>query len=120
MTYYKTTDLTHDELQERIQTADTQENIIQAFFNNHPHGKFTASDLEHLLKSENRIGPGTPITSIRRALTNLKKDGRINKLDEFKKGPYGMNEHFYQLSTGWGKTTGAGYAEIQPSVPTLF
>lgn len=114
MTYFKTTNLTHDELQERIHTADTQENIIQDYFNKHPHGKFTASDLERRLKTENRIGPGTPITSIRRAMTNLKKDGRINKLDEFKKGPYGMNEHFYQLSTGWGKTTGAGYAEIQP------
>lgn len=120
MTYFKTTSLTSDELQERIKTADTQENIIQDFFNKHPQEKFTASDLEHILKSEERIGPGTPITSIRRALTNLKNDGRINKLDEFKKGPYGMNEHYYQLSTGWGKTTGAGYAEIQPSISTLF
>ena len=116
MTYYKTTHLTNDELQERIRTADTQEKVIQDFFNKHPTEKFTASDLEVRLKEENRIGENVPITSIRRAMTNLKNDGRINKLYSFKKGPYGMKEHYYQLPTGWGKTEGAGYAEIQPEL----
>ena len=111
MTYYKTTNLTNQELQERIHSADTQEEIVRKFFNRYHSEKFTASDLERKLKSESLISDYVPITSIRRALTVLSKDGWINRLEEFKKGPYKVNEHYYQLSTGWGK---AGYSEEHP------
>ena len=111
MTYYKTTSLTSGELQERIHSANTQETIIRKFFNRNPSEKFTASDLEHELKKEQLVSEYVPITSIRRALTVLSKDGWINRLEEFKKGPYNVNEHYYQLSTGWGK---AGYSEEHP------
>ncbi|CAL1518158.1 hypothetical protein MMC2321_01899 [Chitinophaga sp. MM2321] len=111
MTYFQTTHLTPCELQERILTAGSQEDIIRKFFNKHPTGKFTASDLERKLKSEHLLSEYVPITSIRRALTTLAKDGWVNRLNECKKGPYKVNEHYYQLSTGWGK---AGYSEEHP------
>lgn len=111
MKYFQTTDLTPAELQERINSADTQEEIIKKFFNAHSTQKFTASDLDRELKKEGLLSDYVPITSIRRALSVLAKDGWINRLDEYKKGPFKVNEHFYQLSTGWGR---AGYSEQHP------
>jgi len=43
-----------------------------------------------------------PITSIRRAMTNLTDDGVIVKTQETVKGVYGKNEHLWSLS---GKTS---------------
>jgi hypothetical protein len=41
--------------------------------------------------------PGEPITSIRRAISNLTKDGRLIKTDELRKGQ-GASEHVWRLS----------------------
>ena len=38
-----------------------------------------------------------PLTSMRRAITNLKSDGIIEKTDEKKKGLYGQPEYKYKL-----------------------
>ena len=38
-----------------------------------------------------------PITSIRRAMTNLTDDGMIVKTQETVKGVYGKNEHLWSL-----------------------
>lgn len=43
-----------------------------------------------------------PITSIRRAMTNLTDDGMIVKTEETVKGVYGKNEHLWSLP---GKTS---------------
>jgi predicted ArsR family transcriptional regulator len=51
-------------------------------------GKASPSDImPHL--------PNTPITSIRRALTNLTRLGYAVKTDDVKKGMYGRNEHVW-------------------------
>jgi predicted ArsR family transcriptional regulator len=42
-----------------------------------------------------RSMPNIPITSIRRALTNLTRLGYAVKTDEVKKGMYGRNEHVW-------------------------
>jgi hypothetical protein len=41
--------------------------------------------------------PGEPITSIRRAISNLTKDGKLVKTDELRKGQ-GASEHVWRLA----------------------
>ena len=40
-----------------------------------------------------------PITSVRRALTNLTNEGKLTKLDELVMGSYGKKEHLWRLRT---------------------
>ena len=40
----------------------------------------------------------TPLTSIRRAISNLKNQGILQKLKEKKDGLYGRPEYYYQLN----------------------
>jgi response regulator of citrate/malate metabolism len=56
-------------------------------------GKKTASELwTELYKNTN-----TPLTSVRRALSNLAYEERIEKLAEKKIGMFGRPEHYYSL-----------------------
>ncbi|SKA30068.1 hypothetical protein SAMN04488128_103215 [Chitinophaga eiseniae] len=120
--YYNTTNLTGDALRHEHDNTVTQEKTVMDFFNKHPAGKYLATDVYHHLVTTGKISVRVPLISIRRAITNLKKDGRLQKLEEKAVGAYGYNktEHYYQLSVSWGKTTGAGYAEIHPVQPELF
>lgn len=110
--YYNTNNLTGDDLTASHEKTNRQLDIIQDFFNKHPGEKYTASDVEHELKRSGKLKEGVPITSIRRAMTDLKNDGRIDKLDETAVRPHGCNaaEHYYQLSKTFCP---AGYSEIQ-------
>ena len=45
----------------------------------------------------NALSNKWPITSIRRAMTNLTDDGMIVKTQETVKGVYGKNEHLWSL-----------------------
>ncbi len=38
-----------------------------------------------------------PLTSIRRAISTLTKDGKLEKLDSMKKGLYGKDEHEWRI-----------------------
>jgi hypothetical protein len=42
-------------------------------------------------------GLNCPITSIRRAMTNLSDNGKLEKTNEFVMGNYGKKEHLWQL-----------------------
>jgi hypothetical protein len=69
--------------------ADYQEDLIAEFFRNNPGAQITPEDI---LKHH----PGftrTPITSIRRAFTNLANDLKIYKTDNQVEGMYGMPIH---------------------------
>lgn len=118
MTYYNTTNLTGSALRHEQENTDTQEEAVMKFFNRHPAGKYLATDVYHHLVTSGKISDRVPLISIRRAITNLKKVGKIQKLNDKAVGAHGYNktEHYYQLSATWSKTTGAGYAEIQPEL----
>jgi len=91
--HYNTTDLEGDDLQQREAQAKTQEEIILDHF---------VKNRDNLLTPEQLIGVvphGTPITSIRRAFTNLKKASKIVKTDIKKPGMYGMVVHCWRLET---------------------
>ena len=56
-------------------------------------GKYTASEVWGLIYEPT----ATPLTSVRRALTNLMNKGKLIKTDEKKIGYYGSPEHYYKL-----------------------
>ncbi|MCW3466531.1 hypothetical protein [Chitinophaga nivalis] len=111
--YFQTTHLTQEQFNNAHEVAESQENAIMRFFNNNPASHFTASEVEYKLKSTGKIGPRVPLTSVRRAMSTLQKYGRINRMNEYRIGIHGVPEHYYQLSTGWGKST-------ENDTPTLF
>lgn len=45
------------------------------------------------------IGQSCPLTSVRRALTNLTSAGKLEKLDSKVAGAYGRNEHLWKVVT---------------------
>lgn len=97
--YHNTTNLTGNTLKECIRDALRQEDKVMQYFNRHT--KATPSDVHGGLVKEGIINWNTPITSIRRAITNLMKDGRLKKTDEMKPGIFTKPEHFYILTDTW-------------------
>lgn len=55
-------------------------------------------------------GKRWPITSCRRAITNLTKAGALVKLDRMMPGPFGLPEHCWALPQGQGELFGRAAA----------
>ena len=91
MTYYNTTHLSGSDLKQSVSTAITQDSIILNHFKNHPGTLFTPFDLLNLFDFN------TPITSVRRSVTNLKKDGLLEKTAEKRMGVYGKLNYCWKL-----------------------
>ena len=93
MSYYNTTGLVGPELQERIDKCKSQEDKVLVLFKSYPKGKFTPADVhKHVLQA-------SPLTSVRRAITDLTNDGHLIKLEERKKGNYGHPNRTWRLRT---------------------
>ncbi len=92
MPYYNTTNLTGGNLSEAVGKAETQKDIILAFFTKHPDMEFTPFDVQ---KHANLSG--APVTSVRRAMTNLTDDGKLIKTNNVKKGLYGAMNFTWRL-----------------------
>ena len=68
-----------------------QEEIIKYIFSNSMFKKLTASEVwQHY-----NIYKKVPLTSIRRAMSVLQKEGYLYKLSKTQIGLYGKPEHFY-------------------------
>ncbi len=88
MSYYNTTNLKGQDLFEAIMQANSQEEFVLNLLRKNK--RMTASEIyRHYPKP-------APITSIRRALTDLKKRGLVRKTNMKKRGIYGKPEHFYE------------------------
>jgi len=88
--------------------AANQETIIRRYFEDHPEVRLTPPEvLERLFSA---LG-GCPLTSVRRALTDLTEQGVLTKhTDDQKPGPYGMRNCTWGLAkvevhqeTLWGE-----------------
>lgn len=88
--YYNTNQLSAFELLEAIGKAETQEEAVLKIFQKHK--RFTASDVWKWYGRDK-----CPLTSIRRAITDLCNEGRLVKCTEMKEGLYGKPEHYYRL-----------------------
>jgi hypothetical protein len=73
-------------------SATKQAIVILALFREHPASKLTPFEVH------DRTGLDCPITSIRRAMTNLTKDGWLTKnVDQQRMGKYGMRNCTWSL-----------------------
>ena len=91
-TYYNTTNESKDYVKKQESKSLTQEEEVYSLYEK--YNKLSASDAYTVYHNNLK----TPITSIRRAITNLSKSGFIHKTKEKKTGLYGKPEYIYQLS----------------------
>ena len=92
MSYYNTTKIKGDSLKTSQKKAESQESLIYNFFLDY---KEPLSPSMILYK----LGLNCPITSIRRAVTNLTLDKKIVKTSRTVKGVYGKPEHLWKVKT---------------------
>jgi Fe2+ or Zn2+ uptake regulation protein len=90
---HKTEHFTSEQREQATGNAITQENEILKILN-HPGRRYGASYLHEVIGLRR---PSWPLTSIRRALTNLEKRGLVRKCEEVTVGAYGRNEHLWEL-----------------------
>ena len=91
-TYYNTTHVRGQKLRIYEVQAERQEEAVLEFFQANPDAKVTAEDIGRL------VLPGTPRTSWGRCLTNLKKAGKIEKLDEQVDGAWNRPIYLWRLA----------------------
>tara|TARA_R100001443_G_scaffold6700_3_gene15734 strand:- start:6380 stop:6667 length:288 start_codon:yes stop_codon:yes gene_type:complete len=88
-TYFNTTNQDIDYVNKRKAKNKTQESLVYDLFKNHP--TLTASEV--LYKFPKQV----PITSIRRAISNLQQEQKLVKTTDTKTGIYGAPEHYYTI-----------------------
>jgi len=94
--YHNTTDVVGQELNKYDLKATNQDDRLLEYFMNAftRDGSYVLLTPTAALKRvfDNRI----PITSVRRALSNLTRDGKLQKSGKTR-GPYGRPEHYWRL-----------------------
>ena len=90
--FYNTTGLAGEQLERRIEQAESQEEAVEALFEAHPAAALTPFEVQRA------VLPGSPITSVRRAITNLTDQGVLRKTDHQKEGPYGDPNYTWTLA----------------------
>lgn len=98
-TIHKTDHFTDQQRKDLAKSALSQEDAVRLFFSKEV-GSFTVEDVYYHLRKTRLISPKTPITSIRRCVSNLsdnpKKDitnGYLIKTTEVTQGELGKNIH---------------------------
>jgi hypothetical protein len=96
MSYYNTTGESAQLLLNYRATADNQDaQVLKAFARlKRPLG---ASEIYEFLRGSFEIPMETPITSIRRSITNLTGEMKLRKTEEKGKGRYGRSECKWQI-----------------------
>ena len=88
--YYNTTNLIGRELNAEKRKTITQEDFLLTIFNTRLY-EMTSSQAHFFFP------PPIPLTSVRRAMTNLVIRGFIEKTKKKQKGIYGKPEYIYRL-----------------------
>ncbi len=97
--FYNTVNLAAQELKKAEQDALSQEQRILRFFIMRGKGSSTSPSGVRTDLFDNSI----PVTSVRRAMTNLTSRGDLLKSDAMIKGPYGMPEHLWTVAAKWDR-----------------
>ena len=95
--FYNTIGATGKELKKFQRQTETQEDKILALLEEHPQEEMTKHEIKTYLVRLGKIHDRTPESSINRALTGLKNDGKVLKLDKLRKGEFDKNNHLWQL-----------------------
>ncbi len=90
MTYYNTIPLSGEALKEKREKTMSQDDIILELFRKHK--RFSPSQIY-----QRQFAGKCPITSVRRSITNLTRNGFLQKTGETVKGLYGDKENVWEL-----------------------
>jgi Fe2+ or Zn2+ uptake regulation protein len=93
-TFYNTNQTTGADLKQAILDVCNQQATILYFFKYNSRAAMTPSQIHKFIYS----GTHTPLTSVRRAISNLTKAGKLRKTNLTKPGLYGKNEHCWQYT----------------------
>jgi len=92
--YHNTTEQSQDYVREAVKNAKTQSEKVIAILKT--EGRKTPSEMAEYFSNS------VPLTSVRRAISNLVFEGVVRKLDDTKIGIYGKPEHYYNLVENQG------------------
>lgn len=92
MSYYNTTGQRGEQLEAFRKKATSQDKLILHFFKQTPRINYTPSQVWRMLYQER-----VPLTSIRRAITNLTGQGELIQVEEQRIGIYGRPEKCWRL-----------------------
>ena len=95
--YYNTNNETNETLTRSRRNTVNQEDVIFSVFENSPTNEFTPSEVLNVIGFQD---PDCrwPITSIRRAISDLTGSNKIIKTNNQKVGPYGKNVYTWKLA----------------------
>jgi hypothetical protein len=93
MTFYNTINEPPHLLRESIANAKKQEEMVLALFKAHPLLDFTPPEVMHIMSG---MGKNCPLTSWRRAITNLEAGGDLEKRGQ-RAGIYGKMNNAWKL-----------------------
>lgn len=90
--YYNTTNAVGRDLEKYREAAENQEDVVLAFYQARPEDAFSPDDVQR------RVLPEAPLTSVRRAITNLTSRGDLVKTDRKARGRYGRLAYLWRLA----------------------
>lgn len=93
--YFNTTNVTAPLLTQYASKAESQEETIRRIFKNMTTSGLTAVEVMYKYPDKR-----VPLTSIRRALSNLVEAGFLVKTDFKREGLFGRDNYIYRLNTG--------------------
>lgn len=79
--------------------AKTQQEKVYIFFLYRRQSAFPPSRVHHLMLMEKLIHDSVPVTSIRRAITNLTKEGKLQQTETMVEGPLGKPEYTWTVKS---------------------
>ncbi len=91
--YFNTTASSGADLDGYEAEAKSQEELMLDYFGTRPGMQYSPSQVQKHLNLT-----GAPLTSVRRALTNLTSAGLLQKTDKQVAGPYGRPEHCWTIT----------------------
>lgn len=95
--YYNTTNETGISLKTNFEKADNQTRLTLAVFQTYPNENLSANDVWAFLIDNESINEQTPLTSIRRAITDLTNQDRLVKTDKKVLGSAGRKTYTWKL-----------------------
>jgi hypothetical protein len=90
MAYYNTNHETGDTLKQSWEQTENQEDLILKYFRDNYERSFSPETIHE------QVLPTVPITSVRRAITNLTDKGHLLKTPEMVEGKYGKKIHTWR------------------------
>ena len=90
--HYNTTSEGGELLRKFEANAQSQEARLYEFFKKYSNTQWTRTELHHVILRK------CPVSSITRALANLKKAGLIKRTPDKRNGEYGRPQHLWRLA----------------------